>query len=121
MPERFHDSNTLPRVIAELGALPVVRERQRLMIGDALISTLGEAMTWPYWRDSIEGNSIFVSFDPVAMDTMALRYWCQLKTEHGDNIEAPTGLASRWLKNGSDLGSGTNDIKYINYQELKLR
>jgi hypothetical protein len=119
-PQNFHSSDRMVRGIVELGALPEIRDRQRLIVGDALLSTLKEASSWPYWRDAIPGNSIFMSFDPVAHDTVGLQHWCQLKTEHGESTEAPTHLANTWLQRGADLGLGTNTLENVDLVEVNL-
>jgi len=119
-PENFHSPNLMMPAIAELNALAPIKDRQRLIIGDALLSTLNEAVSWPYWRDSVIGDSIFMSFDPVACDTVGLQHWCQLKEKAGENTKAPLALAKRWLQGGADLGVGTNDMSKIDWAVLSL-
>ena len=119
-PENFHSPNLMMPAIAELNALAPIKDRQRLIIGDALLSTLNEAVSWPYWRDSVIGDSIFMSFDPVACDTVGLQHWCQLKEKAGENTKAPLALAKRWLQVGADLGVGTNDMSKIDWAVLSL-
>ena len=119
-PANFHSADLMMPAIAELNALPPIKDRQRLIIGDALLSTLKEAVSWPYWRDPVIGDSIFMSFDPVACDKVGLEYWCQLKEKAGEDTKAPLALAGRWLQNGADLGVGTNDLSQIDWAELTL-
>lgn len=87
---------------------------------DALVSTLKEAASWPYWRDPIQGDSILMSFDPVAADAVGLQHWIKLKEAHGEDTKAPIDLAKTWLKTGADLGVGTDDLANIDFVEVKL-
>ncbi len=119
-PANYHSRIYMMPAIAELNALPPIKDRQRLIIGDALLSTLKEAVSWPYWRDPVVGDSIFMSYDPVACDTVGLQYWCQLKEKAGEDTKAPVALAKQWLQGGADLGVGTNDMSKIDLAELSL-
>ncbi len=119
-PEKFHEHSAMMRAIPELNALAPIKDRQRLIIGDALVSTLKEATSWPYWRDPIQGDSIFMSFDPVACDAVGLEHWIKLKEAHGEDTQAALALARPWLKSGADLGVGTDDLANIDAVEIKL-
>jgi hypothetical protein len=66
------------------------------------------------------GDSIFMSFDPVAHDTVGLEVFSQLLTADGGNPAGATAMASPWLKNGAKLGLGTNDPDYMELAEINL-
>jgi hypothetical protein len=89
--------------MAELNALPPIRERTRLIIGDMLtISTRN-------WSTGIVGDSVLMSFDPVAHDAVGLQVYADVMAAEGLSSESSVHLASGWLANGADLGLGTND------------
>ena len=116
-PQNYHQG-TIERAIAELNALPPIKERTRLIIGDMLtISTTAHASA-PYWTLDVVGDSILMSFDPVAHDAVGL----ELLNTHIKNNASHfnTSLAKRWLKNATDLGLGTNDMANIDLVELNL-
>ena len=89
-----------------------------MIIGDMLtISTTAHASA-PYWTLDVVGDSILMSFDPVAHDAVGL----ELLNTHIKNNASHfnTSLAKRWLKNATDLGLGTNDMANIDLVELNL-
>ena len=59
--------------IAALNAIPEIKDRTRLIIGDALAANLRYANSYPYWKQDWIGDSIFMSFDPLAHDSMGLK------------------------------------------------
>ncbi|HUT19063.1 MAG TPA: DUF362 domain-containing protein, partial [Anaerolineae bacterium] len=61
---------SIGRSMAELNALGPIQDRTRLVIGDALAACLRYASAWPYWKADWQGDSILMSFDPVAQDTV---------------------------------------------------
>lgn len=118
-PSLFHQPR-IGRAIAELNALPPIRDRTRLIIGDVLEACLRYGHSWPYWRADMTGDSILMSFDPVAHDTVGLQMFSQLLTEDGGNPAAATSQATPWLENGAQLGLGTNDPDSIELVEVTL-
>lgn len=67
-PDRLHNCDMTE--IAALNALPEIRQRTRLIIGDALAANQRYANSCPHWQEDCIGDSIFKSFDPVAHDTI---------------------------------------------------
>jgi hypothetical protein len=110
-PESFHGGR-LERGIAELNALPPIRERTRLIIGDAL------TVVRRNWFSAVTGDSILMSFDPVAHDTVGLQLYCRVMDK--GNPEAAMNLSNPWLENGAELGLGTNDPDNIESVEITL-
>jgi hypothetical protein len=110
----FHQHKTFCRAVAELNALPPIRDRTRLIIGDVL--------TIVGWDDAVTGDSILVSFDPVATDTAALQLWLDAWPSGSEGLvpDAVVGLATPWLENAAKLGLGTNDLDSMDVVEIAL-
>jgi hypothetical protein len=119
-PSNFHSGAQLDRGMAELNALPPIKERTRLIIGDVLTTCLRYKSAYPYWTSDWRGDSIFMSFDPVAHDTMGLELFSQLLTADGGNPRAARMMATPWLESGAELGLGTNDPQDIDLVEINL-
>jgi len=117
-PDRLH--RRVGRAIAELNTLSPIKDRTRLIIGDVLTACIRYASSWPYWSPDVTGDSILMSFDPVAHDTVGLQTLSQLLTDDGGNPAAITGMATPCLENGAELGLGTNDLTSIELVEVTL-
>jgi hypothetical protein len=116
-PERYHHGRAIEWGIAELNALSPIKDRARLIIGDALaICARSQAGEW----NVEQSDSISMSFDPVAHDTMGLRWLIDAAEPKGLNAQRATDLATPWLKNAVELGVGTNDPQNIETVELNL-
>jgi hypothetical protein len=118
MPDSFH--RNIGNAIAELNALPPIKDRTRLIIGDVLTACLRYRGAYPYWSSDWTGDSILMSFDPVAIDTTALQMLSQLLTDEGGNPASILGMATPCLENGAALGLGTNDPANIDLKEINL-
>ncbi len=114
-PEAFHYGEAIRRGLAELNALPPIRDRARLIIGDMLEVVLGD-----HWDTSVTGDSIFMSFDPVAHDTAGLRVLSEVMTANGNNPAGYVDKANGWLANGASLGLGTADPDHIKVTNVNL-
>jgi len=106
--------------MAELNALPPIKDRTRLIIGDVLEACLRYSNSYPYWHADYRGDSIFMSFDPVAHDTAGLQTFAQLLADDGGNPEAATKIANVYLEASAELGLGTNDPHQIELVEINL-
>jgi hypothetical protein len=91
-----------------------------LIIGDVLTACLRYRGAYPYWSSDWTGDSILMSFDPVAIDTTALQMLSQLLTDEGGNPASILGMATPCLENGAALGLGTNDPANIDLKEINL-
>ena len=118
-PSFFHQPR-IGRAIAELNALPPIKDRTRLIIGDVLTACLRYANSWPYWESDFAGDSILMSFDPVAHDTVGLEVFSQLLTADGGDPATAMNWANPWLENGAQLGLGTNDLDNVKLVEVSL-
>jgi hypothetical protein len=106
--------------IAQLNALPPIKDRTRLIVGDVLTACLRYKGSYPYWDSDWTGDSILMSFDPVAHDTVGLQMLSQLLTDDGGNPAAITGMATPCLESGAELGLGTNDLENMELVEVNL-
>lgn len=112
-PSQFHWG--IERAIPELNALEAIKDRIRLIIGDAL------TVCPRNWNRAVTWDSIFMSFDPVAHDVIALQELTEVMISEGHSPESATNLAEPWLKNSAGLGLGTNDLDRIELVEVALR
>jgi hypothetical protein len=118
-PGGLHSS--IDQCIAELNALAPIKERTRLIIGDVLEANLRFSNSWPYWEADWRGDSILMSFDPIAHDTIGLQILDQLQAENeisGTDFFRDT--ANSYLKLGAELGLGTNQADQMDVVDLKL-
>jgi hypothetical protein len=113
-PANFH-GDRFRRGVTGLNALPPIKERTRLVIGDVLTPKM-------YRPRQIVGveNTILASFDPVAHDAVGLQMTSEALTAGGRNPAATTTSASLWLAKSAELGLGTNDPSSIDLQEVDL-
>ncbi|HUV91426.1 MAG TPA: DUF362 domain-containing protein [Anaerolineae bacterium] len=119
-PEDFHGELILAD-IAELNALPPIKDRTRLIIGDALeAACLRGAQGWPDWSLAVNGDSVFMSFDPVALDTIGLEHACELAAQNGQKTTVERIMASATLKRGAELGVGAYSLDDIELIEATL-
>ncbi|MGB7537405.1 MAG: DUF362 domain-containing protein [Anaerolineales bacterium] len=108
-------SVSLPRVMhytawddmAALNALPQIKDRTRLIIGDILEANLQYFDSFPYWVADYRGDSILMGFDPVAHDKIGLDILTRLLAEKGENVSL-LDAAERCLAGGAARGLGTN-------------
>jgi hypothetical protein len=112
-PDLFHGS--AGQAIADLNAFPAIKDRTRLVIGDALTVTLGD-----YWDKEFAGDSIFMSFDPVAHDAVALQLFADVRKAKGFDPTAYIERATTWLTKSTELGLGTNDPSNMELVKVNL-
>ena len=113
IPGSFHGER-LGRGLAELNGLSPIKDRTRLIIGDVLtIAHRG-------WPTAVTGDSILMSFDPVAHDAVGLQLYRQAMADEGRADQAATPLATRWLVSGAELGLGTDDLENVELVEVDL-
>jgi hypothetical protein len=115
-PSHFHDER-FERGVVELNALPPIKERTRLIIGDILTA---ETYRSYFGRYVIGGDKILMSFDPVAHDTVGMQIATEAYAAEGLDSTAVTAQATPWLARSTELGLGTNDPDYIELVEVSL-
>jgi hypothetical protein len=117
-PESLHMN--IGRTTADLNALPPIKDRTRLIIGDVLAACLRFTGSLPYWEADYVGDSILVSFDPVAHDAVGLQLFSQLLADDGGDPSAATRLMAVTLAKGAELGLGTDDPERMDLVEVNL-
>jgi uncharacterized protein (DUF362 family) len=111
----------IEQAIAELNALSPIKDRTRLVIGDILEANLSYSNSWPYWAPDWKGDSLLMSFDPVAHDTVGMQIMERLQTENKVTLSSfLRDKATAYLKAAAALNVGTNDPKHIETVEVKL-
>ncbi len=79
-PNKYHDDQCDP-FIADLNALPQIRNQQKLVICDALrVQYNGGPSYHPQWAEHFGG--IIVSHDPVALDFVGYQIIDKIRAEH---------------------------------------
>ncbi len=116
-PESLHSG--IGAAMAELNALPEIKDRTRLVIGDVLTACLKYKSSFPYWDADYKGDSILVSFDPLAHDVVGLQMLTQLITESGGKSDNMM-MAMSCIKSGAKWKLGASDPKDMELVELKL-
>ncbi len=108
------------KTVAALNALPYIKDRTRLIVGDALEACVRYKNSYPYWEADWTGDSIFMSFDPLAHDTLGLQKLSHLLEQDGGDPASIQGMAAPALQLGGELGIGANDLAHIQYEEVSL-
>jgi hypothetical protein len=97
--------------IAELNAQPNVREKTRLIVGAALNVSPGD------WNRPERENALLLSFDPVALDTVArdilVRHRQAMNLDSRYLVEG-----SRHLRTAQSLNLGATDADLIDLREV---
>jgi hypothetical protein len=112
-PARFHGA-ALVQAIPELNALEPIRDRTRLIIGDAM------SVVETGWSSVIPGDSILMGYDPVAHDAVGLELYRAAVGGESAAAERATSLTTPWLEYGSQLGLGASDSQDIELVELNV-
>lgn len=99
--------------IAELNAQPTIRDKTRLVVGAALNVSPRD------WNQPQRENAILLSFDPVALDTVAR----DILVRHRQALGRDSGLlvdGARHLHTAQSLNIGATDSNLIDLQEVQL-
>jgi hypothetical protein len=115
--EFYHSGKGIQNGIAELNALPDIKDRTRLIVG-SLLNFVG-ASSWT-WENALPGDSLLFSFDPVAADAYAMQEFQKVVTLTGPSPKTVKALATPWIANAAKLGVGTNDPAQYQVNELTL-
>lgn len=107
-------------LMAALNALGPIRDRTRLIIGDMLAACIRHRGAYPYWDSDWKGDSILMSFDPVAHDTIGLQVLSQALEDDGGNPAPLRHMAAPCLEGSVEAKLGTNDPAHIDLRETRL-
>jgi hypothetical protein len=119
-PSSYHRGQAITQGMAEINALPPIRDRTRLIVGDMLAACLYYGASYPYWEADWKGDALLMSFDPVAHDTVGLDIIANLREAEGGSRQPLVNNATPWLKNGAQMGLGTDSRSDMALTELKL-
>ena len=99
-PNKYHEDRCDP-YIADACAVPFVREKQRLVICDALlVQYRGGPAFHPRWTEAL--GSVLLAEDPVALDAVCAGILDRIRSGHGlPPIEQDGGLPA-YLKTAAD-------------------
>jgi hypothetical protein len=103
-----------------LNALPEIKDRTRLIVGDILTACLQYAGSFPYWTADHTGDSILVSADPVAHDVIGLEWLTHLLDQKGLSSSFANGIGKGILQAAADAGLGVGDRAQIELTEINL-
>jgi hypothetical protein len=110
-PEMLHSG--IAKKIAQLNALPEIKDRTRLVIGDILEANLEYGTRFPYWTADYRGDSILMSFDPVAHDAVGLEILNRLLADAGKRALSLQSIAESSLAEAAALGLGTDQAEHM--------
>jgi hypothetical protein len=99
--------------IAELNAQPTIRDKMRLIVGAALSISPGN------WNQPERADALLLSFDPVALDTVARDILVRHRQEKGMEVNSLIEGAPQ-LTTAQALKLGTTDAELIDLQEIAL-
>ncbi len=115
-PSRMHANACCDPGIAEVNAIPIIREKQKLVVSDALLLVIERGPRWdrrfirPY-------GGVIVGTDPVAVDAVALKILDDKRAEDGmDRIAARVPH----LALAEKLGLGKSGLDEIDLIEINL-
>lgn len=114
-PDGLHSVKTK---LAALNALPPIKDGTRLVIGDALSMNTKYSNSFPYWDEDARGDSILMSFDPLATDRVALDILTKKAEELGNSTKGILGMCDLWLDSCNKAGIGTCDPQKIEIVEV---
>ena len=114
-PSDLHDNNCDP-FLAELNALPVIKDKTRFVLLDALRGIYaGGPYLKPQYR--FRPNTIIAGTDPVAVDALGLRIIEEKRKAEG---EPPIGERAKHIATAAQMGLGTDDFSRIELREVDL-
>jgi hypothetical protein len=115
VPDNLHD---IQGCIPPLNALPPIKDATRLVIGDILEANTTWSDGWPYWTADVRGDSILMSYDPLAHDTVGLQILTRLAEEKGSETSGILGMSDFWFKTSAKAGLGASDMADIDLVEI---
>jgi uncharacterized protein (DUF362 family) len=117
-PNKMHIDNCDPYV-AEVNAVPAIRDRQRLVIMDALRPVVDNG---PSYQPGMAepAHALLFATDLVAVDTVGLGILEQLRAKRDLPPLAKVGLSPTYLATASKLGLGVSDRAGIEVVEIEV-
>lgn len=117
-PSKMHLDHCDPYV-AEVNAIPAIRDKQRLVIMDALRPVLHNGPSYQPGMTDVANTMLFAT-DLVAIDTVALGILDDLRVKHDMPRLAEVGLSPTYLASAVRLGLGVGDRASIDLVEVEV-
>jgi len=117
-PNKMHLDNCDP-YIAEVNAVPAIRDKQRLVIMDALRPVVDNGPSYQPGMGEVANLMLFAT-DLVAIDTVGLGILEDLRAKRDLPPLAKVGLAPRYLATASRLGLGVSERAGIEVVSLEV-
>jgi uncharacterized protein (DUF362 family) len=117
-PNKMHLDGCDP-YIAEVNAVPAIRQKQRLVIMDALRPVADNGPSYQPGMGEV-ANALLFATDLVAVDTVGLDILAQLRRKRGLPALADVGLAPTYLATASKLGLGVSELAQIDVITLEV-
>ena len=114
-PDGLHQ---IPECLPALNKVPAIKDATRLVIGDMLEANTKWSYSYPYWVSDTRGDSIMMSYDPLAHDRVGLDELVRLAEANGNSTTAILGMAEPWLATAAEAGLGTSDLEQIEVVEV---
>lgn len=117
-PNKMHLDGCDPYV-AEVNAVPAIRDKQRLVIMDALRPVLDNGPSYqPGMAEA--ANTLLFATDPVAIDTVALEILEALRAKRELPPLAKVGQTPTYLATAARIGLGVGDRSRIDVVEIEV-
>lgn len=115
-PREFHPNNATNPGIPEINAIPVIRDKQKLIIADALLGVFDGGPRWN--REKLwVNNEIIIGTDPVAVDTIMMRKLDEKREMEGYEPIEPNAIH---LPLSEEIGLGNHNFDNIDVNEITL-
>jgi hypothetical protein len=115
-PRDFHDDDCCNPGVAEINNIPVIREKHRLVVCNALMGLWEGGPRWNLANMWMEGSLIFGE-DPVAVDTVMLNMIDEKRLQAGLQPVAPR---AKHLQLCEAMGLGNNKKENINLIRIEV-
>jgi uncharacterized protein (DUF362 family) len=117
-PNKMHVDNCDPYV-AEVNAVPAIRDKQRLIVMDALRPVLDNG---PSYQPGMAepAHALLFATDPVAVDTVALEILEALRAKRELPTLAKVGQTPTYLATAARMGLGVADRSRIDVIEIEV-
>jgi uncharacterized protein (DUF362 family) len=117
-PNKMHLDNCDP-YIAEVNAVPAIRDKQRLVIMDALRPVVDNGPAYQPGMAEVANVLIFAT-DLVAVDTVGLGILEELRAKRDLPTLAKAGMAPTYLATASKMGLGVSDPAGIDIVTIEV-
>jgi hypothetical protein len=115
-PREFHDDDCCNPGVAEINNIPVIRDRHKLVICNALMGLWEGGPRWNLANMWMEG-SLIIGEDPVAVDTVMLQMIDKKRTEAGLQPVTPR---AKHLALSEAIGLGNSKLENIDLVKIEV-